>query len=108
MSRRTAVVLAVLAGLELASLAVLLVNLATVHARPITQAMGPVHGAVYLAVVVIVVFAPGLRLRDRVLGCLPVVGGSVAVWSAWRARSRTRRDGSEPTATSASSPSGRR
>lgn len=84
MSRRTTVVLAVLAAFELASLAVLLVNLATAHLRPITQTMGPVHGAVYLAVVVIVLLAPGLRVRDRVLGCLPVVGGAVAVAIAWR------------------------
>ena len=79
-------ILAVLAGLELASLAVLLINLFTAHLRPITQTMGPVHGAIYLAVVVIMVFAPGFRVVDRVLGCIPVVGGALAV-----ARLRGRR-----------------
>lgn len=79
MSRRTRVVLVVLAVAELLTLAVLLVNLATVHIRPLTQTMGPIHGAVYLAVAMIAVFAPGLRVRDRVLGCLPVVGGILAL-----------------------------
>lgn len=79
MSRRTRTVLLVLAVLELLTLAVLLVNLATVHVRPVTQAIGPIHGAVYLGVVVIAIFAPGLRLVHRVLGCLPVVGGLLAL-----------------------------
>jgi hypothetical protein len=79
-------VLAVLAVLELASLAVLLVNLVTSHLRPITQTMGPVHGGVYLAIVVIVLFAPGLRVADRVLGCIPVVGGTLAVARSLRGR----------------------
>jgi hypothetical protein len=83
-SRRTTLVLTVLAVLELLTLAVLLTNLWTVHLRPVTQIMGPVHGAVYLAVVIIVVFAPGLRVRDRVLGCLPVIGGTLALRAARR------------------------
>jgi hypothetical protein len=83
-SRRTTLVLTVLAILELLTLAVLLINLWTVHLRPVTQIMGPVHGAVYLAVVIIVVFAPGMRVRDRVLGCLPVIGGTLALRAARR------------------------
>lgn len=78
-SRRMLIVLAVLAVLELATLGVLLVNLATVHARPITQAMGPIHGAVYTTIVVIMIFAPGFGVVDRVLGCIPVVGGAIAL-----------------------------
>jgi hypothetical protein len=79
-------VLAILAVLELGSLAVLLVNLFTVHLRPVTQTMGPVHGAIYLAVVVVMVFAPGFRVADRLLGCLPVVGGTIAVSRVLRGR----------------------
>jgi hypothetical protein len=78
--------LAVLAVLELATLAVLLVNLMTAHERAITQTMGPVHGAVYLAVVVTVMFAPRFRTLDRVLGCVPVLGGAFAVARALRRR----------------------
>ena len=54
------------------------------HLRPITQAIGPIHGAVYLAVVVTMVFAPGFRVVDRVLGCIPVVGGTIALVRALR------------------------
>ena len=84
MSPRTRLVLTILAIAELATLAVLLINLWTVHLRPVTQLMGPLHGAVYLAVVVIVLLAPGLRVRDRVLGCLPVIGGTLALRAARR------------------------
>ena len=84
MSPRTRLVLAVLAVGELLTLAVLLINLWTVHLRPVTQVLGPVHGAVYLGVVVIVLMAPGLRVRDRVLGCLPVIGGTLALRAALR------------------------
>ena len=78
-SRPVLVLLAVLAVLELATLAVLLINLFTIHARPITQAMGPLHGAVYLVIVVIMIFAPGFRMLDRVLGCIPIIGGTISL-----------------------------
>ena len=89
--RRT---LAGLAVAELLTLGVLLVNLATVHLRPVTQVMGPTHGAVYLALVAIVWISPGIRLRDRALGTLPVVGGPLVAWLTRRARgaSATRAD----------------
>ncbi|WP_382309584.1 hypothetical protein [Herbiconiux sp. UC225_62] len=70
---------------EVATLGLLLLNLAVLHIRPIAQLIGPVHGAVYLAVVMIAVFAPGLRRRDRALGFVPVVGGALAVWRMRRA-----------------------
>ncbi|MCD4523894.1 hypothetical protein [Nocardioides sp. cx-173] len=78
--------LAVLAVLEVATLGTLLVNLATAHHRAVTQTMGPVHGAVYLCVAVIVLLAPGFRPRDRLLGCLPVVGGLLALHGERRIR----------------------
>jgi hypothetical protein len=78
-SRAVVRVLAVLAVLELLTLTALLVNLFTAHLRPVTQLMGPIHGAVYLAVVVTILLAPGFRVADRVLGCIPVVGGAIAV-----------------------------
>ncbi|MGE3192073.1 MAG: hypothetical protein AB7K08_01230 [Microbacteriaceae bacterium] len=83
-SRAVVRVLAVLSVLELASLAVLLVNLFTAHLRPVTQTMGPVHGALYLTIAIIVLFAPGFRPVDRVLGCIPVAGGTIAVVRALR------------------------
>ena len=71
--------LAVLSVCELASLAALLVNLATAHWRPLTSALGPTHGALYLAVAAIAVFTPGLRLRTRLLTLIPVAGGVLAL-----------------------------
>lgn len=83
-SRAIVRTLAVLAVLELGTLAALLTNLATAHLRTVTQVIGPVHGAFYLAVVAVVVFAPGFRVVDRVLGCIPVIGGAIALVRALR------------------------
>lgn len=82
------VVLLVLSIIEIATLALLLMNLTLLHVRPIAQLIGPVHGAVYLVVVMIAVFAPGLRRRDRALGFIPVVGGALAVLRLRRERKR--------------------
>jgi hypothetical protein len=71
----------VLAGLraaavvEAASLAVLLLTMATVHLRPVTQLAGPLHGCAYLAAVVLAVSLPALSRRDRALALVPGVGG---------------------------------
>lgn len=89
-ARRTVLILAVLAALEIATLAVLLVNVFTAHLRPLTQTMGPTHGAIYLVIVVIMLFAPGFRPTQRLLGLLPVVGGAIALLSI--ARSRDNRE----------------
>jgi len=85
-TRSLLTVVAVLAMLELASLTALLVNLFTVHLRPITQMTGPLHGVVYLTIVVIMIFAPGFRRLDRFLGVIPIVGGALAVTRMIRAR----------------------
>ncbi|MFG1947146.1 DUF3817 domain-containing protein [Nonomuraea sp. NPDC048826] len=61
---------------EALTLAVLLVNLVTVHAETITSLVGPLHGAAY--VLVICAAAPGARM----LACIPVVGGLLALHKA--------------------------
>jgi hypothetical protein len=68
--------LRIASGLEALSLAVLLLNLATVHASAVTSLGGPVHGTAYLAVIVLTwlmpaAAAPGVRWRALV----PGVGG---------------------------------
>jgi hypothetical protein len=68
--------LRIASGLEALSLAALLLNLATVHARAVTSVGGPVHGTAYLAVIVLTwltptAAAPGARWRALV----PGVGG---------------------------------
>jgi hypothetical protein len=59
---------------ELVSLVVLLVNLATVHWSAVAAAVGPTHGCAYL-VVVILAFARTRDRRTRVLALIPGIGG---------------------------------
>lgn len=66
-------------GLELASLAVLLTNLATGDSRPLAAAVGPIHGALYLCVVISVARHPRTTPRITALSALPAVGGALAL-----------------------------
>ena len=68
-------VLEVLSVLELLSIAVLLGNLVTVHIDGLASLLGPVHGALYLAVAVTAVLGRDLLLRTRLLALIPVLGG---------------------------------
>ncbi|MBX9246301.1 hypothetical protein ICW40_16005 [Actinotalea ferrariae] len=65
--------------LETVSVLVLLANLVTVHADGVTSALGPVHGALYLAVAVTALLGRGLLTRTRLLALVPVVGGVLTV-----------------------------
>jgi hypothetical protein len=67
--------LAIFSLLELASIAILLLNLTTLHLRPVTAALGPTHGALYLAVVVTALLGRGLMTRTRWMALIPVLGG---------------------------------
>jgi hypothetical protein len=60
---------------EFVSLAVLLVNLGTVHLDAITSLGGPAHGCAYLIVVILTLRHPGLSGGTRLLGLIPGVGG---------------------------------
>jgi hypothetical protein len=68
-------VLGVLSVLELLSIAVLLGNLVTVHIDGVASLLGPVHGALYLAVAVTAVLGRDLLRRTRLLALIPVLGG---------------------------------
>ncbi|WP_067831649.1 DUF3817 domain-containing protein [Actinomadura kijaniata] len=70
--------LRVAAAVEALSLALLLVNLATVHTEVITSLGGPVHGTAYLATLAATWLVPataGTRWRAAV----PGVGGLLAL-----------------------------
>jgi hypothetical protein len=67
--------LEVLSILELVSIAVLLTNLLTAHLPGVATVLGPVHGALYLAVAVTALLGRGLLLRTRLLALVPVLGG---------------------------------
>lgn len=71
--------LEVLSVLELLSIAVLLVNLATVHIDGVASVLGPVHGALFLAVAVTALFARDLLLRTRLMALIPVAGGMLTL-----------------------------
>lgn len=67
--------LEVLSVLELLSVVALFVNLATVHVEGVASALGPTHGALYLAVAVTALLGQGLLPRTRFLALVPVLGG---------------------------------
>jgi hypothetical protein len=66
--------LRIAAGTELATLVVLLTNLATVHRPVVSAAIGPTHGCAYLFVVALT-----MRLsqatRTRATAVVPGIGG---------------------------------
>ncbi|MFE9751186.1 hypothetical protein ACFYOT_40300 [Saccharothrix saharensis] len=67
--------LRIAAAVELLSPAVLLVNLVTVHAKPVTSLAGPVHGTAYLAVIAATALFPGVSAGTRWRSAIPGVGG---------------------------------
>ena len=62
------------AVVELASLVLLLTNLATVHWAPVASLLGPVHGCAYLFVIGATVRVTA-DLPTRLLAAVPGVGG---------------------------------
>ncbi|MCS7478638.1 DUF3817 domain-containing protein [Umezawaea endophytica] len=82
--------LRIAATVELVSLAVLLVNLATAHWAPLSSLIGPVHGCAYLFVLVLA-FRSSPSPRVRLIAWIPGIGGALATWSrVWTVRSRWR------------------
>ena len=64
--------------LETGSLALLLLNVFWIHNDAIKSGLGPVHGALYLVVIVAVGALPN-PARARVYSVIPAVGGLLAV-----------------------------
>jgi hypothetical protein len=81
-------VLEVLSVLELASIAALFGNLLTAHLPGLASALGPVHGALYLAVAVTALLGRGLLLRTRLLALVPLLGGAFTLVNIRRERAR--------------------
>ncbi|WP_205471494.1 hypothetical protein [Nocardioides sp. SYSU D00038] len=71
--------LGVLSLLELASVVVLLGNLATVHDDRVTSALGPAHGALYLAVAAVALLGRSLTPRTRIGALLPLLSGPLTL-----------------------------
>ncbi|MET9067271.1 hypothetical protein [Streptosporangium sandarakinum] len=78
--------LRVAAHLELASLVIMLANIATVHLKPVSSLMGPAHGFAYLFVVVAAWRLGQATVAVRAAALLPGVGGLLALRLLDRAR----------------------
>ncbi|WP_022928282.1 hypothetical protein [Patulibacter americanus] len=70
--------LRVAALVEALTLAALLLNVATVHAAPVSAFLGPLHGAAYLASIALVLTTPGAPRGARLRVLIPGVGGLLA------------------------------
>jgi hypothetical protein len=75
-------VLRIAGTVELATLALLLANLATVHLPELTRVLGPVHGLAYTATVITAVLVMAGRHRVWLLALIPGVGGLLAARAA--------------------------
>ncbi|WP_043618924.1 hypothetical protein [Nonomuraea candida] len=72
--------LRVAVSVETLSLAVLLVNLFTVHVPAVASLVGPLHGGAYLAVIILTTLAPGSAgTGARWRAWVPVIGGLLAL-----------------------------
>ncbi|PKW13744.1 DUF3817 domain-containing protein [Saccharopolyspora spinosa] len=66
------------AGIEAASLVILLVNLFTAHLPAITSLGGPIHGTAYLVVIAATFLVPASP-SARWLAVIPGIGGLLAL-----------------------------
>ncbi|MFD0690515.1 hypothetical protein [Actinomadura fibrosa] len=67
------------AAVEAASLAVLLGNLFTVHARAVSSLVGPLHGTAYVAVIAATLLLPAASRGTKWISVVPGVGGLLAL-----------------------------
>jgi hypothetical protein len=70
--------LRVLGTAELTTLALLLLNLVTVHHRAISGVLGPVHGLAYTATIIAAMLVAGGRSQVWLRALVPGIGGLLA------------------------------
>ncbi|WP_370935090.1 hypothetical protein [Amycolatopsis sp. cg13] len=75
-------ILDIIGAVELATLALMLGNIVTVHQREVSQVLGPVHGLAYTATVIAAVLLMGGRHRIWLLALIPGIGGLLAARAA--------------------------
>lgn len=71
-------ILQIVGAVELATLVLMLLNLATVHVREVSQILGPVHGLAYTATVIAAVLVHGGVHRVWLRALIPGIGGLLA------------------------------
>ncbi|MCK2238653.1 MULTISPECIES: hypothetical protein [unclassified Crossiella] len=64
---------------EMITVAVLLLNLVTVHWRPVSALTGPLHGTAYLLVIAACLLRENTPPRTRLLALIPAIGGYLAL-----------------------------
>jgi hypothetical protein len=79
----------VVAAVELISVLVLFVNLATVHLPVITSLGGPTHGCAYLVVVVATLRNPAASTAMKLMAWVPGVGGLLITYTSKTRSTRT-------------------
>jgi hypothetical protein len=70
--------LRIAALVEALTLAAMLLNVATVHAAPVSALLGPLHGAAYLASIALVLTTPGAPRAAKLRVLIPGIGGLLA------------------------------
>ncbi|WP_449276604.1 hypothetical protein [Leucobacter sp. GX24907] len=70
--------LAVAGAVEVLTLVSMLVNLATVDSRSFAATIGPIHGLVWVGIIVVCLLSTRLTTRQRVIAALPIIGGILA------------------------------
>ncbi|MGP8297245.1 DUF3817 domain-containing protein [Streptomyces inhibens] len=71
--------LRVTAPAELASLAVLLINVSVLHLQVVASAIGPLHGCAYLIVIIAAAREAGPDRTVTALSVIPGIGGMLAL-----------------------------
>jgi hypothetical protein len=79
MTRSSWPALRIAAGIELVSLVVLLLNLATAHWPAVSSLVGPTHGCAYLFVVIATIRQPLATAKIRATALVPGIGGLLVV-----------------------------
>lgn len=86
--------LRIAAVVEAASLVLLLANLLTVHARPLSSLLGPLHGTAYLAAIASTWMLPSASTAGaRWRAIVPGVGGLLVLRRVEAARGADEREG---------------
>lgn len=65
---------------ETVTLIVLLVNLVTAHNTGLTSTVGPIHGLLYITVIIVALLIPKLPNRIRLIAAIPAIGAPLAAW----------------------------
>lgn len=71
-------VLRIVGVAELATLALMLLNLATLHLPAVSGVLGPVHGLLYCASVILALLLMNGNHRVWLLSLVPGIGGTLA------------------------------